>query len=364
MPTEQFANNAQTTLAAAVTAGATTITVSAVTGFPAGPRFRVRVGDELMLVTAVAGTTWTVTRGAEGTTAAAHAAGDSVTQVLTAGAVAALAEAGGAGGRLTLTSGTPVTTTDVAGATTLYYTPAGHDRVGLWDGTGWASVQFAEKALALGTLIAGRNYDVFGYLAGGDLALELVAWTGDTARATGVSLQDGRYCKAGDKTRLYLGTFRTTSATTTADTKTQRFVWNTYNRTRRPLFRGVVAGGRPGTGAAWAVWLGSTSHRLEVVVGVNDSPVEVALTASGTSTAGSSTYFGIALDTTSTPSGVVPLCGGGSIPYYQTAVARFRDFVGAGYHYLQALEWGLPAASFGGDGLPGPMQGMDGFLMG
>lgn len=90
MPTEQFANNAQTTLAAAVTAGATTITVSATTGFPSGPQFRIRVGDELMLVTAVSGATWTVTRGAEGTVAAPHAAGDSVTQVLTAGVLTAL----------------------------------------------------------------------------------------------------------------------------------------------------------------------------------------------------------------------------------------------------------------------------------
>lgn len=51
------------------------------------------------------------------------------------------------------------------------------------------------------------------------------------------SLQDGRYCKTGDKTRLFLGTFRTTSATTTEDSgggvTTQvpgnRLLWNLYN---------------------------------------------------------------------------------------------------------------------------------------
>jgi hypothetical protein len=53
-------------------------------------------------------------------------------------------------------------------------------------------------------------------------------------------LQDGRYCKNGDKTRLYLGTFRTTSTTQTEDSgfisttaARKRFVWNAYNRVRR-----------------------------------------------------------------------------------------------------------------------------------
>jgi hypothetical protein len=63
------------------------------------------------------------------------------------------------------------------------------------------------------------------------------------SRATAVTLQDGRYCKSGDKTRLYLGTFRTTSSSTTEDSGggavTQvggkRFLWNNYNRIRRWL---------------------------------------------------------------------------------------------------------------------------------
>jgi hypothetical protein len=39
------------------------------------------------------------------------------------------------GGRLTLTSGTPVTTNDVTGATTIYYVPHNHDQVPLYDGS-------------------------------------------------------------------------------------------------------------------------------------------------------------------------------------------------------------------------------------
>lgn len=73
---------AATTLAAGVTSSSTTLTVSATTGFPAAP-FVLAVGadsaaQELVLVTNVAGTILTVTRGYDSTVAAAHIAGTAV----------------------------------------------------------------------------------------------------------------------------------------------------------------------------------------------------------------------------------------------------------------------------------------------
>lgn len=65
--------------------------VSSTTGFPASGNFRVRIDNEILLVTAVAGTTWTVTRAAEAVagvqTATAHAQGATVTHVPTAASV-------------------------------------------------------------------------------------------------------------------------------------------------------------------------------------------------------------------------------------------------------------------------------------
>lgn len=79
------------------------------------------------------------------------------------------------------------------------------------------------------------------YTSGGTwskVALEFsAAWTSDTARNDAVSLQDGVYVKSSAKTRRYLGTFRTTSTTTTEDSLTKRFVWNLYNQVQRPLLR-------------------------------------------------------------------------------------------------------------------------------
>ena len=72
---------ASTTLAAAITAAQTTITVASDAGFPT-PNFSVAIGAEILLVTAVGGsgnTTWTVARGQQGTTAAAAATGAAVT---------------------------------------------------------------------------------------------------------------------------------------------------------------------------------------------------------------------------------------------------------------------------------------------
>jgi len=63
---------ASSTLVSAMTASQTTLTVASAAGFPTAP-FRIRIDDELMDVTAGFGTsTFTVTRGVNGTTAAPH----------------------------------------------------------------------------------------------------------------------------------------------------------------------------------------------------------------------------------------------------------------------------------------------------
>ncbi len=66
-----------TALAAAVPTTATTLTVTTAAGFPTQAPFRVKIGNEILVVTRGAGTTqWTVTRDA--TTAVAYGAGTTV----------------------------------------------------------------------------------------------------------------------------------------------------------------------------------------------------------------------------------------------------------------------------------------------
>jgi hypothetical protein len=84
---EQFANKISTALNAGINNAVTTIPVVSTVGFPSIGTFRILVDAELMLVTAVSGS-FTVVRGAEGTTAASHLNGAAVTLIITAGAIA------------------------------------------------------------------------------------------------------------------------------------------------------------------------------------------------------------------------------------------------------------------------------------
>jgi len=83
-----------TTLAAALNNSQTNVTLASATGFPTtNIQYFIQVGTEVMRVTGGQGTVnLTVIRGTHGSTAAAHASGDAVAQLITAGATA-----GGAG---------------------------------------------------------------------------------------------------------------------------------------------------------------------------------------------------------------------------------------------------------------------------
>lgn len=82
---EQFANDYVTALDGAINDSVTSLVVDGTP--PLAADFRIRIDDELMLVTGVAGSTLTVTRGIEGSTPAAHADNAVVSHVLTADAL-------------------------------------------------------------------------------------------------------------------------------------------------------------------------------------------------------------------------------------------------------------------------------------
>ena len=87
-------------------------------------------------------------------------------------------------GRLTLVSGTPQPTTDVTGATTVYWTPYNGNQIGLYDGSAnWVVRAFAETSLSLSGLAANAVYDIFAFDSAGTLALESLAWNLPTSAA-------------------------------------------------------------------------------------------------------------------------------------------------------------------------------------
>lgn len=89
MPIELFQNNATTNLSSGINSSTTTIPVLSTAGFSTAvngaSEFRLAIDQELMIVnTTGSGQFTNVTRGAEGTTAAAHSSGAGVYEVLTA----------------------------------------------------------------------------------------------------------------------------------------------------------------------------------------------------------------------------------------------------------------------------------------
>lgn len=244
------------------------------------------------------------------------------------------------GGRLTPSSTNAVSTSNVFSAATLYYLPYVANRVGLWDGTRWVSYAFADAGVSLDIsgVTASKPYDVFGYVSGGALALEYLVWTDDTTRATAISVQDGRWCKSGDKTRLYLGSFYADVTGGVNDTSSGSRVWNVANRVLRRLNVSVAGFDWTYATNTWRAANASTSYRVDFMQGLSLEAVvaDVGINYTGASSAGS---VGIGLDSTSANSAQnVNEAGPAGSTDVQTTRARYHGYVGVGKHSLYWIE--------------------------
>lgn len=241
------------------------------------------------------------------------------------------------GFRLTLTTATPVTTSDVTAATTIYLTPYLSNEIAIYGGASWAIYTSAEVSIALGTLTSGKNYDIFAYWTGSALALEFsAAWTSDTARSDAVVMQDGVLVKSADHTRRYVGTFRTTATTTTEDSLAKRFLFNQSNRVRRPMKRvEATASWSYAVANTWRQANASASNQVEYVTGDAGTELDADLTVPVTGTSNTESV-GIGIDSTTAVSGSQAFVDG--FANGVSARARYRDFPGLGYHKVCWLE--------------------------
>jgi hypothetical protein len=240
------------------------------------------------------------------------------------------------GGRLTMASGDPTPASAIGG--TLYYTPYLHDAVTLWDGTRWVLLRFPETSLALAVTNA-VVYDVFAFLSSGALALETLAWTSTTARATAVTFQDGRLCKSGDKTRLYLGTLRASNTNACADQVTMRYLWNYYNQVPR-LLRSVetTASWTYGTNS-WRLANNAGSNAVSFVLG-QDRPVRAHVLATADVASGAQYAPGIGLDRTTANDATLSSVSynANATTVRDTPTADYENSPGIGFHTLNWIE--------------------------
>ena len=272
--------------------------------------------------------------------------------------------------RLTLTSATPITTSDVTAATTLYAAPYKGETIALYDGTSkWDALPSTEMSIAV-PATTNTLYDVFCYNNSGTPTLELTAWTNDTTRATALVMQNGILVKTGATTRRYLGSFRTTGVSgQTEDSLAKRYLWNYYHRVKRPMVVNEATNTWTYTTATIRQANGATTNQLDYVQGVSEDPVAARIFALGNNSLEGNTFsVGVGVDSTTTFSGRTGQndMGGGNTGY-ASITASYLGYPGVGRHYLAWNEYSVASGSttwYGDNGAALIQSGIEGEIWG
>jgi hypothetical protein len=240
-------------------------------------------------------------------------------------------------GRLTLTSNTPVMTSDVVGATTVYYTPYVGTYIPLYNGSSWVNTQFSQLTLTLscGNMSSNALYDVYVFLNSSTVTIGVAVdgWSSLTARneipefnSSWPVLADNnlnnnllngstvysRTSGTGTQIVTYVGTiYVNSSCETTVNFKPSAAaggsdnvvgIWNAYNRVR-------ILSMETDSNTAWTyatdTWRpldggsGNTKNRVTFLDGLGQSFVKArAATIAYSSTAGANCMIGISENST------------------------------------------------------------------
>lgn len=200
-------------------------------------------------------------------------------------------------GRLSLSSTLAVPTSTISGATTLYFHPFRGNRIALYYNSAWREYDFSATNISLSGKTADAVYDVFGYYSGSALALELLAWTNTTTRATALATDNGVLVKSGDASRRYLGTIAINSTGgQTDDNLTSRLVWNYYNRMPTLMRRSLLTQWSVGSSVAWRYARSNTNMYVKYVVGVVEDIIDATYQVRCSVGTGTGYGIGIGLD--------------------------------------------------------------------
>lgn len=240
-------------------------------------------------------------------------------------------------GRLTVSSQTAVPTNDVVGTTAVWFTPYNGNVIDIYDGSQeWNRYTFSQISTAIPD--ATQMNDVFIYNSTGVLRLETVAWTNETTRATAVSSVAGVPTKAGDATRLYLGSFfsfSTSAGTSQAvkDTREERYLWNYWNRTERDMqFQTTTVSFTQNTANTTVPFNNLSTNALKFCLGMPDVVVQAHLhqTFRNNNSSLADVFVNISLD--------APVLGGDGCAGYRQTVQTSGTF----FYTAQPMYQGRP----------------------
>lgn len=179
--------------------------------------------------------------------------------------------------RLSLSQTKPIITSDLVNQTTLYLHPFKGNRVTLYNGADWSEHSILSPlSLVLTSLpTASMCYDIFLYNNSGTLALEAVAWSNISTRATQLIYQDGVEVKTGGTTRRYVGTIYIDSSKTSSTEVRQvnstnparSHVWNRYNQVQQATGK-VSLNAHTYNLTTYRKWNNTSEMDIEVVIGL------------------------------------------------------------------------------------------------
>lgn len=278
-------------------------------------------------------------------------------------------------GRLTLTSGVAVTTTDVSGQTTIYYTPCAGNRIPIHNGTDYINTVFAELSLPLDATTSHTNYheasqlfDCFVFIDGGTVRLGTgpkwaTVGAGTSGRGTGAGTTELeffngfnvnknaitlRFGAAAENTvsvparrATYVGTFYTFGSGQAADTSTRRFLFNAYNQVFRTLEITEAAATWEYSTNSWRVTNNNGFNQVTVVAGL--SGVGISLEANSLFVSSTTEYrvalAGIGVNSSTANSGKSNRSLATNL-FTANTNSTYRGYIGLGYNNFRWLEKG------------------------
>ncbi len=272
-------------------------------------------------------------------------------------------------GRLTLTSGIPVTTEDVSSAGTVYFTPHKGNCIGLREPDGsWKLHTFSQLSASLSGIASGKNVDFFVYDNAGVLALEAVEWSSDTARAVEIYLQDGVLVKTGNAGHRFVGAVRTFASGTTRDTVGSRLVSNYYNRQPRKILAHPtdVSWSTTDLEGTWRAYNNNPDNHIEALSCHNEIVLDLTLRAAGSGNSFKG-FAGIGIDSTTSPEHYALIGGflGTSVDAFIAGSVRLVDLNRLGYHKYYMCETARQTGfTMYGDDTNYFTSGFEGWIMG
>lgn len=267
-------------------------------------------------------------------------------------------------GRLTLSTGVPVLTSTVSGATTVYYTPYVGYKVPIYDGTTWKMTTFAELSQATtddtkspAAVANNSNYDLFVWNDSGTVRCTRgPAWSSDTSRGTGAGTTELEYVNGILMNKIaitngpaaqrgtYVGTIRSDGsaqinfvygALAASGTAGLFGVWNMYNRVRIGTTVADTTDNWTYGTATIRPSNNSSTMRVSYVMGMAQDAIVAEFHTMAISVA-SIIGIGVGYDSTSVFSGAPAVNNFGSSAG-ATLVSKFVT-LSLGFHYVQALE--------------------------